>query len=135
MLCWLINCLNSRLLYQKNQEKHTKGQVKKLHKKIHCYISHGHLYKWTAMSSFFFWQVDSIRRELETQITPRGWIFWNMIFYNLKNSIQDLSNEGSNFILILFEVGHWAAQTQALFDKLPEITDFLPLACLKRYFF
>ena len=42
------------------------------------------------------------RRELETQITPWGWIFWTMIFYNLKNSIQDLSNEGSNFI----EVGH-----------------------------
>jgi hypothetical protein len=25
-------------------------------------------------------------RELGTQIAPRGWIFWTMIFYNLKNS-------------------------------------------------
>ena len=33
--------------------------------------------------------------ELGTQITPWGWIFWTMIFYNLKNSGQDLSNEGS----------------------------------------
>ena len=30
------------------------------------------------------------------QVTPRGWIFGTMIFYNLKNSGQDLSNEGSN---------------------------------------
>ena len=34
------------------------------------------------------------------------WIFWTMIFYNLKNSSQDLSNEGSNFILSSLEVGH-----------------------------
>jgi hypothetical protein len=47
-----------------------------------------------------------------------------MIFYNLKNSHQALSNEGSNFILSSLEVGHSAAQTQPFFDKLPEITDF-----------
>ena len=41
-----------------------------------------------------------------TQITPRGWIFCTMIFYNLKNSGQNLSNEGSNFILGLLEVVH-----------------------------
>ena len=29
----------------------------------------------------------------------------------LKNSDQDLSDEGSNFILSLVEVGHWVAQT------------------------
>jgi hypothetical protein len=44
--------------------------------------------------------------ELGTQITPRGWIFWTMIFYNLKNSGQDLSNEGSIFFLSSVEVGH-----------------------------
>ena len=49
--------------------------------------------------------------ELGTQITPRGWIFWTMIFYNLKNSGQDLSNEGSNFILSSLEDGSWVAQT------------------------
>ena len=46
------------------------------------------------------------------------------LFLILKNSGQDLSNDGSNFILSSLEVGHWAAQTQAFFDKLPEITDF-----------
>jgi hypothetical protein len=61
-----------------------------------------------------------MRRELWTQITPRGWIFWTMIFYNLKNSSQDLSNEGSNFTLSSLEVGH----CEPFFDKLPEITDF-----------
>ena len=36
--------------------------------------------------------------------------FWIMIFYNSKNSHQDLSNEGSNFILSSLEVGHWVAK-------------------------
>ena len=45
-------------------------------------------------------------RELGTQITPRGWIFWTMILYNLKNSGQDVSNEGSNFILSSVEGAH-----------------------------
>ena len=40
-----------------------------------------------------------------------------------KNSGQDLSNKGSNFILSSLKVGHWAAQTQEFFDKFPEITD------------
>ena len=48
-------------------------------------------------------------------------------FIIIKNSAQDLSNEGSNFILSLLEVSHWVAQTWAFFDKLPEITDFGPL--------
>ena len=42
----------------------------------------------------------------------------------LKNSHQDLSNEGLNFILISLDAGHCAAQTQPFFDKFPEITDF-----------
>ena len=44
--------------------------------------------------------------ELGTQITPQGCIFWTMIFIILKKSHQDLSNEGSNFILGSLEVGH-----------------------------
>ena len=32
-------------------------------------------------------------------------------FYNLENSHQDLSDEGSNFILSLVEVGHLVVQT------------------------
>ena len=47
-----------------------------------------------------------------------------MIFYNLKNSVQDKSNEGSNFILSSLEIGHGVVQKQAFFYKLPEITDF-----------
>ena len=39
--------------------------------------------------------------KLETQITPQGWIFWTMIFYNLKKFISR-SDEGSNF-----DIGHW----------------------------
>jgi hypothetical protein len=50
-----------------------------------------------------------------------------MIFYDLKNSDQDLSNEWSNFILSLLEVGHLIAQTWTFFDKFHEITDFGPL--------
>ena len=34
---------------------------------------------------------------------------WSFII--LKNSHQDLPNEGSNFILSSLEVGHWVAQT------------------------
>ena len=55
---------------------------------------------------------------------PWGGFFGPWSFIMLKNSGQDLSNEGSNFILSSLEVGHWAAQTQPFFDKLPEITDF-----------
>ena len=32
--------------------------------------------------------------------------FWAIIFYNLKNSGSDESNEGSNFSLSSLEVGH-----------------------------
>ena len=41
------------------------------------------------------------------------------LFLILKSSHKDLSNERSNFILSLLEVGHWVAQTQLI-----EITDF-----------
>ena len=36
----------------------------------------------------------------------QGVDFLDHDFYNLKNSSQDLSNEGSNFILSSLEVGH-----------------------------
>ena len=54
---------------------------------------------WTAMSPFLF--LTSGHHEAgtwEPNYAPRM-SFWTMIFYNLKNSHQDLSNEGSNFIL------------------------------------
>ena len=67
----------------------------------------------------FFWCSAHMRRELGTQITPQGWIWF---FINFKNSHQDLSNEGSNIILSSLKVGHWAAQTQPFFVKLRDIT-------------
>ena len=62
-----------------------------------------------------------------------------MNFLTLKSSHEDLSNEGSNFILSLLEAGHWVAQTRPFFDKLPLNYRFWPLttilefnrACLK----
>ena len=42
--------------------------------------------------------------------TP-GMDFLDQIFSILKNSGQDLSNVGSNFILSSLEVGHWVTQT------------------------
>ena len=45
--------------------------------------------------------------------------FLTTIFYNLKKVTSR-----SIFILSSLDVGHWAAQTQPFFDKLPEITDF-----------
>ena len=86
------------------------------------WFTHGLLTIWTELLSIFFGWSAHMRRELGTQITPWGWIIWTMILYNLKNYSQDLSNEGSNFILSSLEVGHWVAQL--FFDKLPEITNF-----------
>ena len=61
---------------------------------------------------FFFWQVDSMRRDFGTQITSWGLIFWTIIFYYQKICVKIyVSNEGSNFILSLQEVDHWVAQT------------------------
>jgi hypothetical protein len=47
-----------------------------------------------------------MRRELGTQITLWGGFFGPLFLIILKNSVQDLSNEGSNFILSSLEVGH-----------------------------
>jgi hypothetical protein len=54
----------------------------------------------------FFYRFSQMRRELWTQITPERWIFLTTIFYNLKNSSQDLCYEGSIFILGSLEVGY-----------------------------
>ena len=53
---------------------------------------------------------DWLAGTCDPNYTP-GRIFWTMIFYNLKNLVQELSNEGSIFILSSVEVGHWVAQT------------------------
>ena len=74
-------------------------------------LRHGLVYKWTELLLIFFSWSAHMRREFENQITPWGWLFWTIIFYNLKNSSQDPYNEGSNFILISLEFGLWVAPT------------------------
>ena len=88
-------------------------------------LNHGQSSYWTAKSSFVFLASDQPEGEnLGPKLRPRGGFFGPWIFIILKNSHQDLSNEGSNFILSALEVGHWAVQTQQLFDKFHEISDF-----------
>ena len=81
-------------------------------------------YRWTEHSHFFFEKMSSGGGKKDPQITPQGGFFGPWSFIILKNSHQDLINEGSNFILSSLEVGHWAAPTQPFLDKLPEIIDF-----------
>ena len=54
------------------------------------------------LSRHFFLASDHTEADLNYTL---GVDFWNMIFYNLKDSHQDLSNEGSNFTLNSLEVG------------------------------
>ena len=61
---------------------------------------------WTAMSSFCFLPSDQPGVETcDPNYTP-GVDILDQIFFYLKNSGQDLSYEGSNFILSSLEVGH-----------------------------
>ena len=70
---------------------------------------HGQSSYWTAKSSFFFWQHEA--ENLGPKLHPGGGFFGPWFFIILQNSGQDLSNEGSNFILGSLEVAHWVAQT------------------------
>ena len=51
-----------------------------------CNFRHGLLYIWAELMSIFFWWSAHMRRELGTQITPQGWIFWTKFFYHQKIS-------------------------------------------------
>ena len=53
----------------------------------------------------------NLRLKLGSKLHLEGGFFWPWFFIILKDSDQDLSNEGSNFILSSLEVGHWVAQT------------------------
>ena len=46
-------------------------------------LKQGLLYRWTEHSADFF-KITTGGGKKAPQITPRGWIFWTMIFYNLK---------------------------------------------------
>ena len=70
------------------------------------------LYYWTVMLSKHFWEVTSSRGEnLRPKLQPGDGFFGLQFFIIFKNTHQDLSNEGSNFILSQVEVGHRVAQT------------------------
>ena len=59
----------------------------------------------------FFGDQPTWGGNLGPKLYPSGGFFRSWFFIILKNSHQDLSNEGSNFILSSLEVGHWVAQT------------------------
>ena len=64
---------------------------------------------------------------LGSKLHPGGGFFGPWFFIILKNSHQDLSNEGSNNIFSSLEVGHWVAQTQ------PFLTNYQKLQILASY--
>ena len=73
---------------------------------------HGQSSYWTAKSSFIFLTSDHTEAEnLGPKLHPGGF-FGPWFFIILKNLHQDLSNEGSNFILSQLEVGHWVVLKQ-----------------------
>ena len=78
---------------------------------FNCGLRHGHLYTGQLSPHFVFWQVDIMRGNTWDQTYAQGLDFLDHNFFILKNSGQDLSNQGSNFILSSLEVGHSVAQT------------------------
>ena len=77
-----------------------------------------------TLSRFFFFNSNWGRAKKPPKLHPGCVFFGSWSFIILKNSGQDQSNEWSKFILSSLEVGRWAAQTKAFFQKLPKITDF-----------
>ena len=67
---------------------------------------HGHLYTGQLCRHFVFRQVDIMGGNTWDPNYAPGLDFLDHIFFNQKNSGQYLSNEGSNFILSLLEIGH-----------------------------
>ena len=71
-----------------------------------CDTTHGHLYTGQLCRHFVFRQVDIMGGNTWDPNYAPGLDFLDHIFFNLKNSGQDLSNEGSKFILSSLKVGH-----------------------------
>ena len=72
----------------------------------------GHLHTGQLCRHFFFCQVTRVGGcYLGPKLYPWGGCLGTWSFIILKNSHQELSNEGSNFILSSQEVGHWVPQT------------------------
>ena len=64
-----------------------------------------------TLSLFFLKKIPLGEGSKTPKLQSGGGFFGPWSFIILKNSNQDQSNEGSNFILGSLEVGHWAAQT------------------------
>ena len=52
----------------------------------------------------FFEKITTGGGKKAPKLHPRGRYFWTMIFYNLKNSHQDLSNKGQTLFIITKKV-------------------------------
>ena len=80
------------------------------HGKTRFYLQGGRDYYIDGQNTqrIFFEKMTTGGGKKAPQFTPRCGP-WSFII--LKKSHQDLSNEGSNFILSSLEVGHWVAQT------------------------
>ena len=74
-------------------------------------IEHGHLYAGQLWCHFVFKQVDIMGENTWDPNYALGLDILDHIFFLSEKLGQDLSNEGSNFILSSLEVGHWVAQT------------------------
>jgi hypothetical protein len=101
--------------------------------------------EWSTYLAVGWIEIIQLRgKNLGPKLHPGGGLFgpWSFIikklyfYYSyyylilllfLKKLHQDLSNEGSNFILSSLEVGHWVAQTQ------PFLTNYLKLQILASY--
>ena len=68
------------------------------------------LSRWTEHSADFF-KCPLGEGSKAPKLHPEGGFFEPWSFIILKNSYQDLSNEGLNFILSSLEVSHWVTQT------------------------
>ena len=78
-----------------------------LSKKRKGLVSHGQSSYWTTKSSFLFLTSNHTEAEnLGPKLHPWMDFLDHDFFIILKNSHQDLSNEGSNFTLSSPEVGH-----------------------------
>ena len=93
----------------------------------YCVLStrlvHGHLYIWTELLPNFFGWSAHMRQELGTQITPRGWIFWTMIFYHKKIQVKIYLMRGQTLFWDHYKLVIELLKHSCFFDKLPKTTD------------
>ena len=76
-----------------------------------CILGHGHLHTGQLCCHFFLTSGQHGGEYLKPKLHPGGGLFSPWFFIILKNSHQDLSIEGSKFILSSLDGGHWVAQT------------------------